>query len=169
MVASVPAYVKHAAELRAAFPAGVQKAMERYEAARQYDAPEYQKLIFENLYARHLCRLDPWPEPVDRSLKFMNGKIYNYMQGPNEFVITGTFRNWDRTADLKNIRTKTLVIGAQYDTMDPEEMKRIAVAMPNAPRSVARFFSSRACRPAGAVHASNRLEPPLRRVLSVRQ
>jgi len=132
MVAGIPAYVTHAAKLRAEFPPDVQQTMEKYEAAGQYDAPEYQRIIFENLYTRHLCRLDPWPEPVERSLRFINNKIYNYMQGPNEFVITGTMKNWDRTADLKNIRTKALVIGARYDTMDPDEMRRIAAAMPNA-------------------------------------
>lgn len=132
MVASVPGYVEHAAKLRAEFPPDVQKKLETYEAKSDYDSPEYQKIIFENLYAKHLCRLDPWPAPIDVSLKFMNQKIYNYMQGPNEFVITGTFKDWDRTKDLKNITTKALVMGARYDTMDPEEMKRIAAAMPNA-------------------------------------
>jgi proline iminopeptidase len=132
MVASVPGYVQHAAKLRAAFPESVRDAMARYEARNDYDNPEYQKVIFENLYAQHLCRLDPWPAPVELSLKFFNQKIYNYMQGPNEFVITGTFKDWDRTRDLKNITTKTLVLGARYDTMDPDEMKRVAAAMPNA-------------------------------------
>jgi proline iminopeptidase len=132
MVASCPGYVTHAAKLRAEFPADVRKVMDDYEAKHEFEAPEYQKVIFENLYAKHLCRLDPWPEPIERSLKFMNAKIYNYMQGPNEFVITGTLKDWDRTADLKNIRTKALVMGARYDTMDPEEMRRIASAMPNA-------------------------------------
>jgi hypothetical protein len=41
------------------------------------------------VYAQHLLRLKPWPEPVDRAFKKFNGKIYNIMQGPNEFVITG--------------------------------------------------------------------------------
>lgn len=132
MVASVPGYVQHANKLRAEFPADVQKTMEKYEAKGDYESPEYQKVVFENLYAKHLCRLDPWPAPIELSLRFFNQKIYNYMQGPNEFVITGTFKDWDRTKDLKNITPKALVIGARYDTMDPEEMKRIAAAMPNA-------------------------------------
>ena len=38
---------------------------------------------------------------------------------------------WDRTADLEKITVPTLVIGAQYDTMDPEHMERMAGAVQN--------------------------------------
>ena len=38
--------------------------------------------------------------------------------------------NWDRTKDLDKIRVPTLVIGAQYDTMDPKHMERVAEALP---------------------------------------
>ena len=106
--------------------------MDKYEAAKQYDAPEYQKIVNDRIYTKHLCRVNPWPAPVELALRFLNEKIYNYLQGPNEFVVTGTFKNWDRTPDLKNIKTKALVMGARYDEMDPNEMRRIAAAMPNA-------------------------------------
>lgn len=132
MVASIPGYVRYASKLRSEFPPETIKKMAEYESKNNFDAPEYQKIIFEQLYAKHLCRLNPWPEPIGRSLKFFNTKIYNYMQGPNEFVITGTFKDWDRTADLGNIKTRTLVMGARYDEMDPDEMKRIAARIPGA-------------------------------------
>ena len=53
------------------------------------------------------------------------------MQGPSEFGISGRLENWDRKADLKNIGVPTLVIGAQYDTMDPEHMKWMSTEIPN--------------------------------------
>jgi proline iminopeptidase len=34
--------------------------------------------------------------------------------------------NWDRTADLGRIAVPTLVIGARYDTMDPNHMELMA-------------------------------------------
>ena len=132
MVASVPLYIRYVARLRTEFPHEVVRSMEEFEGKGEFDAPEYQKLVFDQLYTQHICRLDPWPEPVRRSLRFMNGKIYNYMQGPNEFVITGTLKDWDRTRELREIKSRTLVLGARYDTMDPEEMKRIAARMPKA-------------------------------------
>jgi len=132
MVASIPGYVKYVNKLRGELPPDVVKAMKKYEARGEYDAPEYQRLVFQQFYHRHICRLDPWPAPIETSLKFLNAKIYNTMQGPNEFIITGTFKNWDRTADLHRIKTRALIMGARYDEMDPNEMRRIATLMPNA-------------------------------------
>jgi proline iminopeptidase len=76
--------------------------------------------------------MNPWPAPVELAFRLANQKIYNHLQGPNEFVITGTLKHWDRTADVKNTKTKALLMGARYDEMDPDEMRRIAAMMPNA-------------------------------------
>jgi proline iminopeptidase len=53
------------------------------------------------------------------------------MQGPSELGASGKLLEWDRTADLSRIEVPTLVIGAQYDTMDPEHMEWMANALPN--------------------------------------
>ena len=44
---------------------------------------------------------------------------------------SGKLVDWDRTADLGQIRVPTLVIGAQYDTMDPAYMEMMAGQFPN--------------------------------------
>jgi len=132
MVASMPQYVRYVNKLRNELPPDVIATMQKYEAKGEYEAPEYQKILMEQVYARHLCRLDPWPEPTERFFRYLNTKIYNYMQGPSEFTVTGTYKDWDRSGDLKDIRTRALLMGARYDTMDPEEMRRIASTMPNA-------------------------------------
>ena len=132
MVASIPRYESYVARFKDELSAADRKILDKYEAAKQYDAPEYQKLVNDRIYTKHLCRSDPWPAPVELAFRFVNDKIYNYLQGPSEFVITGTLKNWDRMRDLKNIKTKALVMGARYDEMDPEEVRRIAASMPNA-------------------------------------
>jgi proline iminopeptidase len=132
MVAGIPGYVKYVNKLRDELPPDVVRTMKKYEAKGDYEAPEYQQLVFGQFYAQHVCRINPWPAPVEAAFKFMNAKVYNTMQGPNEFIITGTFKNWDRTADLAKIKTRALVMGARYDEMDPGEMRRIATRMPNA-------------------------------------
>lgn len=53
------------------------------------------------------------------------------MQGPSEFGISGRLTNWDRSMDLKKITKPTLVIGAKYDTMDPEYMKWMSHQFPH--------------------------------------
>jgi proline iminopeptidase len=48
------------------------------------------------------------------------------MQGPSELGASGKLVNWDRFADLGKIAVPTLVIGARYDTMDPEYLRKMA-------------------------------------------
>ena len=53
------------------------------------------------------------------------------MQGPSEFGISGKLEKWDRKSDLKNITIPTLVIGAKYDTMDPNHMSAMSKLVQN--------------------------------------
>jgi proline iminopeptidase len=72
-----------------------------------------------------------WPEPAMRSLNKINPQIYVSMQGPSEFGISGKLEKWDVSDELKNISVPTLVIGAQYDTMDPNYMKWMSTQVQN--------------------------------------
>jgi len=107
--------VEHIKKLRNALPKDVISLFDKYERAGQFEAPEYQKAVVEQFYTRHLCRLNPWPEPVERVLRNMNPKIGTYMFGPNEIIVTGTLKDWNRWGDLPKIQTKSLLIGAKYD------------------------------------------------------
>jgi proline iminopeptidase len=131
MTASIPSYMVYLAKLRAQLPAEMRAVLDKYEASGQYDAPEYQEVMYKGVYGRHLCRLDPWPDPVARSFKHFNAQVYGTMQGPNEFVVTGTFKDWDRWKDLPKITVPTLVVGAKYDTMDPEDIRKMGRLIPN--------------------------------------
>ena len=74
---------------------------------------------------------DQWPDPVNRTFKHLNTKIYIPMQGPSELGASGKLLHWDRTADLGRITVPTLVIGARYDTMDPAHLERMASQVKN--------------------------------------
>lgn len=130
MTASIPAYMAHAAELRAALPAEIRAVLDKYEATGSYQAPEYQEAMFKGVYSRHLCRLDPWPDPVARAFKHFNEQVYNTLQGPNEFVITGRFKDWDRWADLPRITVPTLLIVGRHDTMSVADIERMGTLIP---------------------------------------
>ena len=132
MTASIPSYMKYIAKLRSELPKEILATLEKYEALGQYDAPEYQEAMYKGVYGRHLCRLDPWPDSVARAFKHVNPQVYGTMQGPNEFVVTGTFKDWDRWKDLPQIRVPTLVISGRYDEMNPEDMRREGRAIPDA-------------------------------------
>jgi len=55
------------------------------------------------------------------------------MQGYSEFGISGnaTLLNWSVKSELPNISVPTLVIGAQYDTMDPKHMEWMSKEVQN--------------------------------------
>jgi len=92
--------------------------------------------MMEDLYPKMLCRTQPWPEPLIRALSRMNQKIYNKMQGKSEFVITGNLKDWECWDRLHEIKVRTLTIGAHYDEMDTEDMKKMATLMPNATSAI---------------------------------
>lgn len=132
MTASIPSYEAYARKLRAELPAATVATLDKYEAANDYAAPEYQEALFRDFYSKHVCRLDPWPEPAERTLrlKHFNERLYNYLQGPNEMVVTGVIKGWDRWKDLSRIGAPALVLGGRYDTMSVDDLKREAALIP---------------------------------------
>lgn len=131
MTASIPSYVKHINELRERLPKNLVDTMKKYEAAGDYSAPAYEKLIDEHLNKKHICRLNPWPDAVNRAFAHMNENVYNTMQGANEFVVTGTFKDWDRWDSIKNITNPTLLLVGRHDTMPVDDIEEMGRRIPN--------------------------------------
>ncbi|MBD0332241.1 MAG: proline iminopeptidase-family hydrolase [Chitinophagaceae bacterium] len=124
MVASIPDYNRYASEVLAKqMDPQVLAEIQEIEKRGDFQNPRYEELLMPNFYAHHICRLNPWPEPITRSFKHLNYEIYKMMQGPSEFGASGRLLNWDRKADLKNITVPTLMIGAKHDTMNPKAME----------------------------------------------
>jgi proline iminopeptidase len=124
MMASCPEYGKYAEEvLSKQMDPQVLAEIKALEAKGDYGNPRYMELLVPNYYNQHICRLNPWPEPVNRSFADINQTIYVQMQGPSEFGIGGNLAKWDIKDRLKEIRIPTLMIGAKYDTMDPNAME----------------------------------------------
>jgi proline iminopeptidase len=136
MTASINSYVKYINELRQKLPPEIIKTLEKYEAKEDYSAPEYQEVLFKHLYFKHICHIDPWPEPVERAFRHLNTDVYNTMQGPNEFFVTGTFKDWDRWRDIKNIKVPTFLSVGRYDTMRVEDIQKMGELIPNSRASI---------------------------------
>lgn len=129
MMASAPEYDKYADDVLAKqLKPEVLDTIRMLEANNDFGNPKYMELLMPNFYAEHICRIpiEDWPEPILRSFAKLNQSLYVTMQGPSEFGLSGKLEKWDRTADLPKITVPTLTIGGQYDTMDPEHMKRMA-------------------------------------------
>jgi proline iminopeptidase len=137
MVAGMQAYLKHVNHLKETLlPAPLLQRLNALEAARDFDNPEYEQIILTHLYTKIICRLDLWPDALMRSFKHLNKAIYVQMQGPSEFEVSGNLKDWSVWDRLKDIRTRTLLLGARHDTMDPEDIRRMATLMPNATSAI---------------------------------
>jgi len=132
MTASIPSYVKRINALRDSLPEDLVTTMKRYEAAGDYDDEEYVELIEKYLYKQHICRLNPWPDAVVRGFAHINPAVYNTMQGPNEFLVTGTFKDWDRWNNLHEIHVPTLLLVGRHDSMAPEDIEEMGRRIPDA-------------------------------------
>ena len=129
-VFDIPAYERRARELLTTLPDSLQRAVARAEAAEKYDGPDYQNAInaFYSLYVfRHPAQPD-----LDSTFGSFNQAIYNYMQGPSEFTITGTLKAYDVTGSLPEIRLPTLLTVGEYDEVGPELVKGFAARIPGA-------------------------------------
>lgn len=128
---SVESYISYLQTLRLQLPQSVQDRLSLYEAKEDFLNPEYEKILFDEVYSRYLCRLHPWPEPLLRSFAHLNPQVYQTIQGPNEFVVTGNFKNWNRWNDLSKITVPALVICGRFDTMNPADTEKMGALIPN--------------------------------------
>lgn len=131
MTADFDKYEAYNAQLRAQLRPGLLDTLSAYEARGAYQDPAYLDLVFNEYYRRHICRLDDWPEPIMRSFKHVNAAVYEYMQGPSEFVPGGILKHWSVWDRLPELRVPTLTVGAKYDTMNPEEMEQMSQLVQN--------------------------------------
>ena len=123
MMASIPAYEEYNLKLRSQMRKSLVDSLIAYEDKGMYKDSTYQALVFSEYYLQHLCRLPEWPDPLMRAFKHYNEQIYVMMQGPSEFKTGGRLLHWDRSKDLPQITAPTLMVGAHYDTMDPDYLK----------------------------------------------
>ncbi|MBI5160087.1 MAG: proline iminopeptidase-family hydrolase [Micrococcales bacterium] len=118
--ASMQLWVQGAAGLRAQLPASARDALDRHEAAGTLDDPEYLAATRE-FYRRHVCRVDPMPSDFVASEAQMTAEptVYHTMNGPNEFHVVGTLRDWTIVDRLGAITVPTLVVAGEFDEATP--------------------------------------------------
>ena len=129
-VFDVPAYEKRARSLIATLSDSAQRAIRSAEAEKKYDSPQYQNAINE-FYGKYAYR-HPVAADLDSLFKSVNEGIYNYMQGPSEFTITGTLKKYDVRAGLKSIKVPVLYTVGEFDEVGPGLVRSFAAATPGA-------------------------------------
>ncbi|WP_449463073.1 proline iminopeptidase-family hydrolase [Tardisphaera miroshnichenkoae] len=118
-LSSVPFTVSEMERLIQGLSKESREAIERFKQTGDELDPAYQRAVQE-FYSKHLLRLPQIPEQVKASLDYAEKRnVYRVMNGPNEFTITGTIRNWDITDRLPEINVPTLITVGEYDEVTP--------------------------------------------------
>ena len=130
--ASMVLWVQEADRLREALPPEVQQTLLRHEAAGTTDSPEYATAV-RVFYDRHLCRLDPWPDSLNRSFQYMqeDPTVYHTMNGPSEFHVIGSLKTWSIIDRLERIQAPVLLISGRHDEATPATVQPYADRIPD--------------------------------------
>jgi proline iminopeptidase len=127
---SIPRWMKDMERYRKTLPIEVETILREHEKNNTTDSDEYQIASME-FYQRYLCRLNPWPEPLERTLANEGTEVYVTMWGPSEFFMTGNLLGYDRTSQLKEIDIPTLFTCGRYDEATPEATIGYQSLLPN--------------------------------------
>ncbi|MBY3046934.1 proline iminopeptidase-family hydrolase [Rhizobium leguminosarum] len=118
--ANMHTWVSEANRLRQELPKEVQDTLLKHELAGSLTDPDYiaASRVF---YDRHVCRVVPWPPEVARTFAIMDedNTVYRNMNGPTEFHVIGTMKDWTIENRLDRIEAPTLLISGKYDEATP--------------------------------------------------
>ncbi|AUH01344.1 alpha/beta hydrolase [Prodigiosinella confusarubida] len=125
--ASMALWLQAASRLRSELPEEVQATLLAHESAGTLDSDEY-KAASQVFYQRHVCRLDPWPDDVKRTFDAMDldPTVYHAMNGPTEFHVIGSMKEWTVIDRLSAIDVPVLLISGYYDEAAPEVVQPFA-------------------------------------------
>jgi proline iminopeptidase len=116
---STARWLEDARRLRAELPEDVQRTLSRHEESEHTGCPEYVAATMA-FYRRHLCRLEPWPDELERAFAGMGLDVYETMWGPTEFHATGTLLDLDLEPRLGELRVPVLFTCGRHDEATPE-------------------------------------------------
>lgn len=113
-------WIAEANRLRTKLPLEIQQTLKKHEDEGTTDDPAYLSAT-DVYYRRHLCRLDPWPACLNRTLEQLgrDPEVYHAMWGPTEFHCTGILKNWDIEGRLDEIDLPTLILSGRHDESTP--------------------------------------------------
>ena len=129
-VFDVPAYEEHSHLLLRTLSRKLQNDILMAEQGHEFADSSYHAAL-DKFYALYVWR-HPVAAELDSMFATANQAIYNYMQGPSEFTITGTLKSYNQRAALPAIRVPTLFTVGEFDEVGPELVRSFAAAVPGA-------------------------------------
>lgn len=124
-------FVKDVNRLRKELPDEIRKVLEHHEEQGTTNSDEYHEAVFF-WYKRHVCRVQPWPDHIMRTIELFSNDLYEYMWGPSEPKLTGTLSTFDVTEDLKRIKSPCWYVCGEFDEMTPKTTEAFSKLTPGA-------------------------------------
>jgi L-proline amide hydrolase len=130
--ASMDLWVAEANRLRAGLPQEIQAVLRQHEAAGTTDSAEYEEAM-KAFYDRHVCRIVPNPPEVTESFDSIaeDPTVYHTMNGPSEFHVIGTLREWSAVDRVLDVVAPTLLVSGAHDEATPATMQPFMDAIPD--------------------------------------
>ena len=130
--ASMHLWLSEAGRLRSELPAEVQQTLLAHEADGTTDDPAY-KAAEDVFNARHVCRIVPNPPEVAETFALIDADptVYHTMNGPNEFHVIGTLKDWSVIDRLDRITAPTLLVSGRYDEATEAAVQPYAENIPD--------------------------------------
>jgi L-proline amide hydrolase len=131
--ASYPLWLEEMAVLRTQLPPGVNETLLRHEAAGTTSSEEYYEAMTP-FYEKHVCRLKPWPREYQASFYevYNDPTVYYAMNGPSEFHVIGSLKDWGVEDRLPEISVPTLVLSGRHDEATPKTVRPYQELIPDA-------------------------------------
>ncbi|ASU85333.1 alpha/beta hydrolase [Nocardiopsis gilva YIM 90087] len=137
VIANAPAsyqlWLREMKVLREQLPEEVNATLLRHEAAGTTQSDEYFDAM-RVFYEKHVCRLSPWPRDYMASFMeiYNDPTVYYAMNGPSEFHVIGTLKDWSVEECSADIEVPTLLISGRYDEATPATVQPFYDNIPDA-------------------------------------
>ena len=106
----------------ALLPDSLIRAIRTNEKAGTTTAPAY-LAASQVFYDQHVIRTKPLPAQVDSTFKGLGQQVYNTMNGPTEFTVVGSFKDYDGTPRLRELTLPVLWMAGEFDETSPNAAK----------------------------------------------
>lgn len=130
-LSSMPLFREELLTLRKELPSDIQDTLSKHEELGTTSSNEYQEAckIFYNKHLIRIYRSHFSEESGVQRLK--DPTVYHQMNGPSEFHVIGSLKDWDITDRLSEIENRTLIISGVHDECTPRLHALLNESIPN--------------------------------------
>jgi len=122
-------WMRDADSLKRTLPDSTLRVIEDAEEHSTTGSQAYQAAMME-YYRLYVARKQPWSADLDSAFAQMGVSVYTTMDGPSEFTISGTLRDYDGRASLKDLHVPVLYTCGEYDEALPRTVASFAASTP---------------------------------------